>query len=265
MTLERGRTFLDRMTAWSPPKISINALKLIGAVLTALYFFSIAVVQNGILHIFDYTDQQQLIDLFAQNEEAAMWGNVSTILFLAGMVGMPIFAYLLVQGVEHTSNIQRYILTVFVFAVVSEPLYDLAMFNRPWSWAEQNSLWTVFISLVMLWLMKTFQSRGTGIVPVLLNIVFLAAGCFMAMLIRCKFGGGFVLMVAILYLLRERKNVSYWVGALEGLLYYSAPLGFIPVALCSGVRREKGKWSKYAYYAFYPIMMAVFALCVRFI
>lgn len=262
MAMERVRALGNRMAVWSPPRLSVDALKIIGAVLTAVYFFSIAVIQNGVLHVFDYT-REQLMELLAQSEEAAMWANVSSILSLVGMVAIPIFAYLLVQGVEHTASIQRYILTVFVFAVVSEPLYDLAMFNRPWSWAEQNSLWTVFISLVMLWLMKTFQ--GKGAMPVVLNVAFVIAGCFLAMLVRCKFGGGFVLMVAILYLLRERKSVSYWVGVLEGLLYYSASLGFIPVALCSGSRREAGKWGKYVYYALYPIMMAVFALWVRFV
>ena len=69
-----------------------------------------------------------------------------------GIMSLPIFAYLLVQGVEHTASIQRYILTVLVFAVISEVPYDLATSGQVWDWSSQNSLWTVFVALVMLWL-----------------------------------------------------------------------------------------------------------------
>lgn len=73
---------------------------------------------------------------------------------------------------EHTSNLQRYILTVLAFAAISEVPYDLAMFGQVWNWSEQNSLWTAFIALVMLWLMKNF--RGKGMVPTVLGTVFAA-------------------------------------------------------------------------------------------
>lgn len=85
-----------------------------------------------------------------------------------------IFAYLLVLGAEHTSSLRRCALSVLVFAVISEVPYDLAMTGQPWDWSEQNSLWTVFIALVMLWLMKRFQ--GSGMVPLLLCLLFVAAG-----------------------------------------------------------------------------------------
>lgn len=256
MATERGRTLRNRMALWSPPQISVNGLKLAGTVLMTLYFFSAAVVQNGILHVSEYTSEQ-LNQLLAENGRAMLWAGIGSVASAVGIIGVPIFAYLLVQGVEHTSNLQRYILTVLAFAVVSEVPYDLAMYGQVWNFAEQNSLWTVFIALVMLWLMKNFQ--GKGMVPLVLSIVFAAAGCFWAILLRGKFGGGFVLITAVLYLLRERKGVSYGLGALISLIYATALLGFIPVAMCSGARRDLGRM-KYVYYAFYPIMLTLFAL-----
>ena len=256
MVNERRRTLRNRMAYWSPPQISVNGLKLAGAVLMALYFFSAAVVQNGILHVSQYTSEQ-LNELLAGDGQAMLWAGVGSVGSMVGIVSLPIFAYLLVLGVAHTANLQRYILTVLVFAVVSEVPYDLAMSGQVWNWAEQNSLWTVFIALIMLWLMKNFQ--GKGMVPLLLSILFAAAGCFWAILLHSKFGGGFVLITAVLYLLRERKGVSYGLGALISLLYATAPLGFVPVALCSGERRDMGR-GKYAYYVFYPVMLALFAL-----
>lgn len=118
------------------------------------------------------------------------------------------------------------------------------------------------IALIMLWLMKRFQ--GSGMVPLLLSFLFAAAGCFWAILLRCKFGAGFVLIAAILYMLRERKGVSYGLGALVSLIYATAPLGFVPVAMCSGERQSMGS-RKYAFYALYPAMLALFVVWGQFI
>lgn len=259
MADNRVRTLRSRMALWSPPQISVNGLKLAGTVLMALYFFSVAVVQNGVLHMSDYTSEQ-LNELLAGDGQAMLWAGIGSVASAVGIIGVPIFAYLLVQGVEHTSNLQKYILTVLAFAVVSEVPYDLAMSGQGWNWADQNSLWTVFIALVMLWLMKTFQ--GKGMVPLALSILFAAAGCFWAILLHCRFGGGFVLITAVLYLLRERKGVSYGLGALISLIYATALLGFVPVALCSGQRRDIGR-GKYGYYVFYPAMLVLFAVWSR--
>lgn len=252
----QGRTLRDRMAVWSPPQPSVNALKVMGAVFLTLYFFGATVVSRGILDISQYTTQE-LDQLLASEPQAMLWAGIGSVASAVGIIGVPIFAYLLVQGVEHSGNLGRYACTVLIFAVVSEVPYDLALSGTPWDLSEQNSLWTVLIALLMLWLMKRFQ--GTGAVPLVLSLGFTAAGCCWAILLRSRFGGGFVLICAILYLLRDRKGVSYALGALASLIFATAILGFVPVALCSGVRRDIGK-RKFFYYAFYPVMLTVFAL-----
>jgi len=254
---ERGRTLRDRMGLWSMPQISVNALKLIGTVLAVLYFFSASVVQNGILRVSDYT-AEQLNDLLAADGQAMLWAGIGSIGSVIGVIRIPIFAYLLVLGVEHTSDLRRYALTVLLFAAISEVPYDLAMTGQQWNWSEQNSLWTVLITLVMLWLLKRFQ--GKGMVPLLLGFLFTAAGCFWAIFLHCKFGGGFVLIAAVLFMLREHRGVSFGLGALISLIYATAPLGFVLTALCDGQRRDMGRFGKYIYYAVYPVMLVLFAV-----
>jgi len=244
------------MALWSPPQISVNGLKELGAVLMALYFFSASVVSRSILHVSQYTSQE-LNQLLASDGQAMLWAGIGSVASAVGIMGVPIFAYLLVQGVEHSQNLGRYALSVFVLAVISEVPYDLAMSGKAWDLSEQNSLWTALIALLMLWLMKRFQ--GPGAVPLVLSFTFAAAGCFWALLLRSRFGGGFVLLCAILYLLRERRGISFALGALVSLIYATAILGFVPVAMCSGERREMGR-RKYVYYALYPALLALFAL-----
>ncbi|MGL4790801.1 MAG: TraX family protein, partial [Anaerotignaceae bacterium] len=47
---------------------------------------------------------------------------------IIGRIAFPIFAFQLAQGVKYTSDIKRYITRLFIFAIVSQPIY---MINNP--------------------------------------------------------------------------------------------------------------------------------------
>lgn len=240
------------------PKISVNTLKIAGAILLTLYFFSTAVIQNGILHVPSYTPQQ-LNDLLGRDSEAMLWAGIASIAEIIGMIAIPIYAYLLAQGVEHTSSMGKYALSVLAFALISEAPYDLAVLGQLWDWSSQNTLWGVFIALVTLWLMK--RAEGRGLKTYVFSAVAAAGGCLWTILIRCQFGWGFVLIASVLYLLRERRIISLIAGVGVSLVYMTASMGFILISLCNGERTTgDSRLGKYAYYVYYPLLLALMAL-----
>lgn len=256
----RNRMLSARRRPFTLPVVSANWLKNAGAVLTLIYFFGLTVIQNGILHASDYTSQE-FGELINTDNNVFMLSGIATVCYLIGVAAIPIYAFLLVQGVLHTSNIKKYVLTVLIFAVISEVPYDLAVSGKAFNWEDQNVLFTVLIALIMLWLLKIFEGKGLG--PKLLCFLIVAGGCFWAIVLGCKFGGGFVLIAAILFLLREKKGWSIIASLIISLIYATALFGFAPVALYSGERKNTDKKiGKYFYYAFYPAMLAVFAVIV---
>lgn len=253
-----ARTLRSRQT-FTLPTISANGLKLLATALMAVYFFSAAVVQNGVLHMSQYTSEE--LDALLKNDAAAMgWATVASVAMLAGAVAVPVFAFLTVEGVLHTSSVRRYVLSVLAAAVISEVPYDLAMSGKVLNMEDQNSLWTVLIALLMLWLMRRFD--GKELIHRVLAVLILLAGCFWAIVLNCRFGGGFVLLTGIFYIFREKKGLKILLAVLVSFIYATGPIGLAPVALYSGERRGTEGRGKYAFYLFYPIMMALFALWV---
>lgn len=253
--------YLEQKKRFVFPSISVNTLKIAGAILMTLYFFSAAVIQNGILHVNSYTSAE-LNELLAGDAQAMLWAGIGSVAEIVSMIGISIYAYLLVQGVEHTSNMGKYVLSVLVFAMISEVPYDLAVYGQVWNWESQNTLWTVFIALVSLWLMKFVEGRGA--MTYVLSAVATLGGCLWAILINCKFGWGFVLIAAVLYLFRKRRVLGLIAGLGASLVYLTAAMGFILISMCNGERRkDKSAVGKYAYYAYYPVILLVMALWGR--
>ena len=243
------------------PKISDNTLKLTGAILMTLYFFSVAVIQNGVLRVNDYTPAQ-LNDLLAADSEAMLWASIASVAEVVGMIPVSIFAYLLVQGVTHTSSMGRYALSVLVFALISEVPYDLAVYGQVWNWESQNTLWTVFIAQAVLWLMR--YAEGRGAMTYVLSAVAALGGCLWTFLFRCKFGWGFVLIASALYLLRRYRALSLIAGLGASLSYLTPAMGFIFIAFSNGERRTGDSvLGKYAYYAYYPVILLLLTFWAR--
>lgn len=255
-SLENGNS-LDRRKSFLP-KISDNTLKIAGAILMTLYFFSAAVIQNGILRVNDYTPQE-LNDLLGADPEAMLWAGIGSVAEIIGMIAISIYAYLLVQGVRHTSSLGKYAMSILACALAAEVPYDLAVYGRAWSLESQNPLWSVLAALLTLRLMKHVEGRGA--MTYVLSAVAALGGCLWAVLLRLQFGWGFVLIASVLYLLRDRRPLNLIAGVGASLAYVTAAMGFIFIAFSNGERREpSGILGKYAYYIYYPLILAVLAL-----
>lgn len=244
------------------PTVSANFLKKLSAFLMCVYLFGQSIIQNGVLQTTTRT-ADELNALVSENHDAYMFSGLGSICMLIGVLGVPIISFLLVEGIQKTSSVKKYILTVLITAVATEIPYDFAVSGRFFNFSEQSFLCTITIALVMLWLMKVFQGKSGS--AVLINILIIAGGCFWAYVFHCKFGAAFVLMTALLFVFRERRGVGIAFGVVISLIYISAPLGFIPVALYNGDRKILSKNSKYVYYALCPIITVCFALIANFV
>ena len=74
------------------------------------------------------------------------------ILRIIGRISFPIFAFLICEGYEHTKDVKKYMLRLLLFAVISEPFFDLAMSGTIFSLNNgQNVIFTLLIGVVTIY------------------------------------------------------------------------------------------------------------------
>ncbi|WP_461812080.1 TraX family protein [Faecalimonas sp.] len=171
-----------------------------------------------------------------------------TIFRIIGRISFPIFAFLVVEGFYHTSNILKYMLRLGVFAIFSEIPFDLLTTGRVLDLRHQNVFFTLLIGVILLYFYEKQYSKFSKVSTVFL--IMLAGDIF-----RTDYGAWGVLMIFCFFIFRERlleKIVSILVinVFVFGNIQMFGALALLPICLYNG---KKGKGYKYFFYFIYPV------------
>lgn len=214
-----------------------------------------------------------------------MWATVipgNLWMTCVGRIAFPVFAFQVAEGYAHTKNFKRYLLRMFLFALVSEVPFNLMMGGRWYYPFQQNVMFTFCLSLLLLRIIDRARARHWALGLVAIVAGALVGYCVGTLTFVDYYGYG-ILMVLAFWLFRE---VPFgWFIQLAAMLYINlhmmggmeielslfgasvmfpdqgfAVLAMIPIGLYNG---RQGIWSRtfqYAVYAFYPVHMLILAL-----
>lgn len=198
-----------------------------------------------------------------------------------GRIAFPIFAFLIVEGFYHTKSFKKYLLRMFLFALISEIPFNLMYGGSVFYPVHQNALWTFIIALLSVKAIDTVKKKNKlrFTMPTALGVTLL--GVLAGTVLMTDYFGFGVLTVILFYFLRGKSpwkililvaGLWYINGVLLGgmtvpvdLLGFSfdfpkqavAMLSLIPILLYNGERGPKTKATQYAFYAFYPLHMLI--------
>ena len=129
------------------PGLSGSALKLIAACSMLLDHMGVLWIKKGVL------ENETPAWLFALWGEEGREGFERAYLVLrcAGRLAFPIFAFFLAEGFCHSRNRKRYGLRLLAAALLTEGIFDWAIYGKWFYPAYQNVLFTLLIGFVMLW------------------------------------------------------------------------------------------------------------------
>lgn len=187
----------------------------------------------------------QLIDLFLR---------------LAGGIAFPIFCFLIVEGLLHTSDIKKYILRLAITAVITEFIWDMANGSAIFDFSSQNPLFTLFTGLITIMIIDRF--KGHTIITALST----CAGIVLCSFINSQFGtfGYGVILIVLMYYTRERKLFFNIFGILLTVIaslfngYIFAALAFTIIPLYNGKRG--GPKAVVPFYFIYPAVLLILHL-----
>lgn len=169
-----------------------------------------------------------------------------------GRTAFPIFCFLLVEGFIRTSNVRKHAIRLFVFALISEVPFDLAHFRVPFDWSHQNVMLELFLGFMLLILIKYIQEELTGLSEGLRWLCIccsVVAACEIATLTKLDYNLFGILLISVLYLLRDCNPLNYIGGAAVISREKYAPIAFVLLYFYDSTKKPK---LKYFFYLFYP-------------
>ncbi len=254
-------TMRKQNTGWKLPSISTFGLKMFACVTMLICSIGASVVQDGIIHLDNYT-QAELMQAMETQPDLVMMAGIASSMQIVGGLAVPIFAFLLVEGFRNTSDFKKYLLRLSVLAIVSEVPFDLAMQQTFFDFSIQNPAFGIAISLLMLYVLDLFKD-GKGAAAILARICIVVGALVWVTVLRVQFGPSTVLLAAIFYLFYARNVLKTLLGILVSLFSITGPLSFYLIWLYSEEQKHK-EWNRW-FYVFYPAHFLILGVIVTFL
>jgi hypothetical protein len=182
-----------------------------------------------------------------------------TVLRMIGRLAFPLFAYLLVLGIESTRNICNYFVRLFVFAFISQVPFFLALGFEPFGYF--NIFFTLSSGLAFVYFFK--KTSPIAIVPALVSFVLpfdygiygiAMIGCMQILKEDTKFGVAALVLLNTLFLVPW--NIQFLsLSALPLVLLHKT--GYLKIEKKTTEKVSYPIWRKYFFYIFYPLHLAL--------
>lgn len=196
-------------------------------------------------------------------ENYAVWYHFDTVLRGIGRMAFPLYCFLLVEGFYHTRNRAKYALRLFVFALISEIPFDMALRQSLFDSSHNNVFFTLLIGLISMWgihVVQTYEREKEWIIlRILFILVIVFYGCIVAELLHTDYGAAGVIAILLMYLFYEKRELGFGLMVLSlGFLSDVSEFGALfMLPFIDAYNGTRGRQMKYFFYWFYPVHLLI--------
>ena len=248
---------MERLSDYKPTGMNGNALRTWGLLFLAAGVIGRGLIQTRILGIGQVT-AQELLQIIGASQTAMILATTSLVLQAMETCAAPIFALLLVEGVQKTSDFQQYFLRVTGLALLSEIPYNLALKGQLLALDSRNPVFGLVLCMALLYFYRRYHKN------LLVKIIVTAAAFLWGQMLKIDSGSCMVLIVVALWALRKKPLYRNFAGAAVTVLctaispfFLAAPMGFLTVHFYNG---EKSTNSRVVNYFAYPAILLAAAM-----
>ncbi len=173
-----------------------------------------------------------LLFMMVDHAGLALFPNVGLFRCI-GRLAFPMYCFLLVQGFVHTKDVWAYARRLLLLAIVSEIPFDLLIFGRISSAAEQNVVFSLLLALLSVYVLKSLSHKPW---PCVLSLTAL---CAAAMAARVSYGWLGILLCLGFYSARNNRFRQALYAVLLPLFYAitlffsGVDIGWVLTSLCA--------------------------------
>jgi hypothetical protein len=199
-----------------------------------------------------------IITMTADHVGAILYPEFTVLRFI-GRLSFPLFAYLLILGIENTRNVRNYFVRLFIFALISQVPFLLALDYGPLD--SLNIFFTLSSGLLFIYFFKK-------------NSVFVLVPVFASLVLPFDYGIYGIAVIGCIFILKENTKFGVFSLILLNLLFL-VPLNsqFLSIAAIPLILLHKNGslkitkettekaaiplWRKYFFYIYYPLHLTL--------
>ena len=176
-----------------------------------------------------------------------------------GRLSFPLFAYLLILGMENTRNVRNYFTRLFVFAFISQVPFYLAVGIEPFE--SLNIFFTLSFGLLFVYFFK--KNSLLAFVPILFSFVLsfdysiygiAVIGCMYILLGNLKLGAVLLVLLNALFLVPWNSQFLSMLALPLIILHRN---GSVVTTRDTDKKFKIPLWRKYFFYVYYPLHLAL--------
>lgn len=194
---------------------------------------------------------------------------IGAVMELVQACAIPLFCFLLIEGITHTKCYWKYFLRVLGLAVVCEVPFDLVYCDKVMDWSSQNPVLGLAVCMAMVYIIRSYAKKGFK--TPLVSVLAVVMAILWMLLLRVKEGVPMILLITTFWIFREKRYLQIFVGAavtclctisVDYMRYILAPASLILVHFYNG---EPGESSKWINYSAFPVIMMLCWLIARYV
>ncbi len=223
-----------------------------------------------------------LISMTCDHSSYIIFGHFSFLNYI-GRIAFPIFAFQISEGYVHTNNLKRYLLRLFVFALISQ--IPFMMFSSIYSSTlHLNIFFTLFLGLIAITFFDYLnklecKNKYVHYLYAFIGLALVIAISIVCNVLNCDYGFYGVSIIFIFYLFKKHKllmNIAFIlctiIYQLPNVLFstnsriytYIIIFTCLPLMFINLYNNKKGKDIKYLLYLFYPLHLLIL-FCINWL
>lgn len=256
---------MERLRTERPKGLTSAGIRKWGMLFLILGIFGRSIILSRYLGVASM-NSDQLLQAMNSGSGVMAAVTIALISLFVEACGVPIFCFLLAEGMSHTANAPKYIFRILGVAVISEIPYNYAMTGNLLDTSTRNPVFGMLMAAILLYLYSRYGEKK--FINLLLKVAFTIAAVFWSGLLRIESGFVCVILTAVFWGFRKKPNIRNLMGGIAAMLcsifsifFMIAPMGMMVLHFYNG---EKGEENRLVSYLFYPAVLIILGVVGAF-